>query len=142
MSSARPPAVWNAASASDNGTIAITPASDLAIIVHPRESPNAPWPTSGDSRSLRFEIDRVERLARGHEQAVPLRAAEADVRAVLRQPDHADRLAGRRDDQHAGARARPDVAVDVAADAVGERRRAGGAGHRQLREALPVARAL
>jgi hypothetical protein len=45
---------------------------------------------------LRGEIDRVERLARGHEQPVALWAAEADVAADLRQTDAADQLALRR----------------------------------------------
>ena len=82
-------------------------------------------------RAGRFDVDHVERLAAGHEQPVPLRAAEADVGARLRQADHADALAVRRDHLHAGPRARPDVAVDVAADAVGRRRRA-GAGNVEL----------
>src|SRR5690606_17465531 len=72
------------------------------------------------------DVDRVERLARGHEQPVASGAAEGDVRADLGQPNRPDRRAVRRDDLHAGGRPRPDVAVDVAADAVGRRRPAAG----------------
>ena len=36
-------------------------------------------------RAARPDVDRVERLARGHEQAVASRAAEADVGADLGQ---------------------------------------------------------
>src|SRR3954464_10095590 len=80
---------------------------------------------SARSRSLRADINRVERLARGHEQAVALGAAEADVAAHFGQTDAADQLAFRRPHRHAGiadgaagvARG-PDIAVDVAAHAV------------------------
>src|SRR5262245_30378706 len=74
-------------------------------------------------------VDRKQRLARGHEQPVSLQTAEADVCAVLRQADHADALAPGREDLHTGPRAGPDVAIDVAADAVSGRR---GAGARDL----------
>ena len=73
-----------------------------------------------------LDIDGVERLARGHEQPVALAAAEADVGADLRQPDLADARAVGREDVHAvvtvadPAGRRPDVAVLVDADAVGE----------------------
>src|SRR6185503_7989815 len=81
---------------------------------------------SGDVRASRLDIDRIERLARSHEQAVALRSAKADVRANLGQADLADPCAVRREDVHAivavadPAGARPHVAVLVAADAVGE----------------------
>ena len=81
---------------------------------------------SGDVRTLRFDVDGVQRLAAGHEQAVALGAAEADVAADLRQQDLADARAVRGEDVDAvvavadPAGAGPDVAVDVGADAVGE----------------------
>ena len=46
-----------------------------------------PLPTR---RPLGIDVERVEGLARGHEQAVALEAAEADVGAVLRQRDAPD----------------------------------------------------
>ena len=92
-------------------------------------------------RARRLDIDRVQRLARGHEQPVAPRAAEADVGAGLRQANHADALAVGRDDLNAGPRARPDVAVGVAANAVGRGRRA-GAGNVELNETLAVAQRL
>src|SRR6266446_10279429 len=70
-------------------------------------------------------VDGVERLARGHEQAVALGAAEADVAAHLGQADAADQLAGRRPYRHAaiahgaaGIAGGPDIAVDIAAHPV------------------------
>src|SRR5205085_954126 len=66
-----------------------------------------------------------ETLARGHEQAVTLQAAEADVGASLRQRDTADRGAVGRKHHDAVEIGRahpptaPQVAVDVAAHAVG-----------------------
>ncbi len=67
---------------------------------------------------LRVDVDRVERLARGHEEAVALRAAEADVAAHLRQADAPDQLAvgiPDRDavvaDRPAGVARAPEVAV-------------------------------
>src|SRR5438552_5028367 len=75
--------------------------------------------------ALRRGIHGVERLARGHEQAVTLGAAEADVAAHLGQADPADQLAGRVPHRHAaiadmapGIARGPDVAVDIAAHAV------------------------
>src|SRR5437016_5170054 len=44
-------------------------------------------------RALRLDIDRVDRLARGHEEAVALLPAEAEVGANFRQQNHADALA-------------------------------------------------
>src|SRR5258708_7672834 len=77
------------------------------------------------ARALRGGIHRVERLARGHEQAVALGAAEADVAAHLGQADAADQLAGRIPHRHAviadvaaGIARGPDIAIDVAAHAV------------------------
>src|SRR5438105_15947084 len=71
--------------------------------------------------ALRGGIHGVERLARGHEQAVALGAAEADVAAHLGQADPADELAVRRPYRHAaiahlapGIARDPDIAVDIA----------------------------
>src|SRR5437763_8553732 len=82
---------------------------------------------------LRLHIDGVDRLAGGHEEAVAARAAEADIRADLRQQNLADSLAVRGDDVHsviAGsdpAGGRPDIPVHVRPDAV-----------RVARDLLPV----
>src|SRR6266849_1570383 len=82
---------------------------------------------NGSARScaLRGGIHGVERLARGHEQAVALGTAEADVAAHLGQADAAEELAVRRPYRHAaiahgtaGIARAPDIAVDVAAHAV------------------------
>src|SRR5207249_11108039 len=75
-------------------------------------------------RPLGVDVDRVQGLAGGHEEAVPLGAPEADVAADLRDADPSDELAFRGPDGHAAvahgptrvARA-PHVAVDVAAGA-------------------------
>src|SRR3954470_19573157 len=74
---------------------------------------------------LRRREHRVERLARRHEQAGALGAAEGDVAAYLRQADAAEQLAFRRPyrraavaDGAAGIAGGPDIAVDVAAHAV------------------------
>src|SRR5258708_2852009 len=85
---------------------------------------------NGISRSRRswtsWDRDGIERLARGHEQAVALLAAEGEIGAGLGQEDLADPLAIRREDLHAviagshPARADPDIAVDVDAHAVRE----------------------
>src|SRR3954453_4886714 len=75
--------------------------------------------------ALRGRVHRIERLARGHEQAVALGAAEADVAAHFGQPDAAEELAVRRPRRHAAiadGAARiaggPDIAVDVTAHTV------------------------
>ena len=81
---------------------------------------------SGGSRALRIDVDGVERLAGSHEEAVALRPAETDIAAHLRQPDAPDQLpVGIPDsdavvaDGTAGVAGTPDVAIHVAADAVG-----------------------
>src|SRR5258708_24566694 len=56
---------------------------------------------SRDVRASGFHVDRVERLGGGHEQAIALRPAKADVGADLGQQDHADALALRIEDVHA-----------------------------------------
>src|SRR6478752_3706766 len=82
-------------------------------------------------RALGVDVERIQRLARRHEQAVPLEAAEADIGGALRQRDAADRLAVRVEHHdavefgRAHAPAAPQVAVDVAAHAI---RCAAGAG--------------
>src|SRR5437870_5832358 len=62
-------------------------------------------------------------MARRHEQAVAVRSAETKIGATLRQRDETDPLAGRIEHHHAVERrthapAGPDVAVDVAAEAI------------------------
>src|SRR5690349_7620995 len=49
--------------------------------------------TSSVLRAARIHVERIERVARGHEQAVALAPAEGEVGAALRQRDEADRLA-------------------------------------------------
>jgi hypothetical protein len=81
--------------------------------------------------ALRFHVQRVQRLAGGHEQAVAVNAAEAEVGAALRQVnaqhhravriEHHDTVLGL-----AAAPPAPQVALDVAAEAVGD---AGAAVH-------------
>ena len=90
-------------------------------------------------RAARLDVDGVEARARRHEEPVALRAAEADVGADLRQQNLADALAvlagenvhpvvARADP----AGARPEVALGVAADAVGEARLLRAIGHLQF----------
>src|SRR5258705_11424081 len=50
--------------------------------------------------ALRGDVERVERLAPAHEQAVALWTAGADVGADLRQPDAADEVCLRRAHGH------------------------------------------
>src|SRR3984893_15743613 len=86
--------------------------------------PDPGWRLAGGS-ALGRGVDRVEGLARGHEQAVALGPAEADVAADLGQPNASDELALRvphrdatvtdRAPRVAGA---PQVAVHVGAHAV------------------------
>ena len=75
-------------------------------------------------RALRFHIHRIQGLARGHEQPVPLAPAEGEVGTALRQQDAADQGAVRGEDRNAilprpAGEAAPDIALGVAADAVG-----------------------
>src|ERR1700722_20848292 len=79
--------------------------------------------------ALGLDIHGVDRLAGGHEQAVALAAAEAEVGAALGQQDPANQCAVRREHgdavlSRAAREAAPDIALGVAADAVGEARRA------------------
>src|SRR5713101_1536529 len=104
--------------------------------------PSAPL---GWGRPLRVDVDSVERLARSHEQAVPLGPAETDVGADLGQANPPNELALGRPDRHAAiaesapagiAVARdPEVAVDVATGAV---RSALDAVDHEVGEELPV----
>src|SRR5438445_5528833 len=76
-------------------------------------------------RTPRIHVERIERVARGHEQAVALAPAESEVGAALRQRDEADRLAlgiEHLDPIELGAAhapAAPQVAVHVDTEAVG-----------------------
>src|SRR5262249_25157912 len=76
-------------------------------------------------RPLGVDVHRVQGLTGGHEQAVPLGPAEADVAADLREPDAPDQLAPRGPDGDAavadgapGVARAPHVALDVTAGAV------------------------
>src|SRR5579859_1856016 len=75
-------------------------------------------------RAARIDVQRVQRLAGGHEEPIALGTAEADVRAPFRQPNLADaRAVGCKDvypviARTGPARRGPDVAVDVDAHAV------------------------
>src|SRR5437870_3183424 len=60
--------------------------------------PGLSYPALRDVSAARVHVDRIERLAAGHEQAVALGAAETYVGADLGQQDHADALAARRED--------------------------------------------
>src|SRR5882762_7544140 len=78
---------------------------------------------SAAGRALRVDVERIERVACRHEQAVPPHPAEAEVGGALRQVDLADALAVGVEHDHAvvalaHAPAAPQIAVDVAAEAV------------------------
>src|SRR4051812_45663819 len=64
-----------------------------------------PWQPSWTSFALycavRFHVERIERMAARHIEAVVLQAAEAQVRAALGQADEGDRLALRVEHHHA-----------------------------------------
>src|SRR4051794_38979382 len=81
--------------------------------------------------ALSGDVQRIDRLAGGHEQAVAPDATEADVGAAFGELDAADRLALWREDHHPVevvgplAPAAPDVPVGVAAHAVCGARAAG-----------------
>src|SRR5688572_8432656 len=72
----------------------------------------------------RLDIDRIQRLAGGHEQTVSAWPTKADIRADFRQADHANAIAIRRKHLHAGSCAGPDVPVGITSHTVGGRRRA------------------
>src|SRR5688500_19375416 len=79
---------------------------------------------SATRRALRVDVERIDRLARRHEQAVAATPAEGQVGAALRQLDAADEVAVAVVDHHAvelvraHAPAAPQVPVDVDAEAV------------------------
>src|SRR6266446_2069512 len=90
-------------------------------------SGNFPAPRSpggsaaGDA--LRVHVERVQRLARRHEEPDALDPAEAEIGAALREQDAADELTGRVEDRHAvvslaAAPAAPEIAIRVAAHTV------------------------
>src|SRR5262245_2711843 len=92
----------------------------------PRRSarPGARWLTRRGT--LGRSIERIERLARRHEQAIALRPTKAHVAANLRDANAAQKLALRvphRDaavaDGSAGIARTPQVAVDISADTIG-----------------------
>src|SRR5258706_7793639 len=115
-------------------TIATSALQSMPARAHRSGGPGGSQPASsslGDVGALGLDVHGIQGLARGHEQAVPLGTAEADVRADLRQADLADALAIRSEDVHAvvslagPAGPRPDVSVHVGADAVRRARLAG-----------------
>src|ERR1700716_407289 len=79
-------------------------------------------------RALRLDIDRIQRLAGRHEQAISLLAAEADIGAGLGQANLTDARPVRRENLDAviaiadPARADPDVAIDVDPQTIREAR--------------------
>src|SRR6188472_2117455 len=83
-------------------------------------------------RALRVHIQRIDRVARRHEQPVALDPAEAHVGATLGQCDEADRLTARIENLDAvllcvaHAPAAPKIAVDIAAETVRHTARLGG----------------
>src|SRR5262245_21449321 len=60
-----------------------------------------PGTTAFSNRSMRLHIERIDRVAARHIQAVVLRAAERDIGAAFRQADMGERLAGGAEHHHA-----------------------------------------
>src|ERR1035437_2714985 len=91
----------------------------------------APIPGLLDHRhAFRPHINRIQRLARGHEQPVSLRASKAKIGARLRKMNLANQSAVWSEDMHTvvafpghPSRRGPYIAVDVTADAIGVARR-------------------
>src|SRR3954453_19395810 len=83
------------------------------------------WPVSPLPRALRVDVEGVERVAGGDEQAVAFLAAEGEVGAALGQPDAHHQLTFRREHpppvelRRPDAPADPEIAIDIAAHAVG-----------------------
>ena len=80
--------------------------------------------------ALRFDVQRIDRLARRHEEAVASAAAETQIGAALGQHDAADHFAvGRKHDDAifclAAGPSAPQIAVHVDPDAVGAARLGG-----------------
>src|SRR4030095_15765493 len=69
--------------------------------------------------SIRFDVNGVQRFTCCHKQPIPFCAAETDIGAGLRQANHSETISIRRHDLNARAGAGPDVAVDIAANAIG-----------------------
>ena len=88
-----------------------------------------------------FDIDRIQRLTRRHEQPVSLGASEADVGAGFRQTDHSNAIPARRDNLNAGTGASPDVAIGIATNPIG-RGRCAGSGNIDLDETFAIANRL
>src|SRR6267378_8160120 len=83
--------------------------------------------SSAANRTLRFDVERIERLPCRHEEAVALDPAETDVGAALGQHDAADHLAvgGEHDNAVLGLAAgpsAPQIALDIDPHAVGATR--------------------
>src|SRR5262249_48252521 len=113
---------------------AVMPDAETAAAA-PRRIVSCDWrfcDRSPSRRALRVHVERIERMARRHEQPVALDAAEADIGGALGQCDEADGFAGRVENLHAvllratHAPAAPQIAVDVAAEAVRRAARLGG----------------
>src|SRR5215470_11786046 len=111
-----------------------------------RERRGGPPPRRGSTarRALCVHEHGIDRMARRHEQAIALDAAEAQIGGALRQRDEPDRLAVGVEDLHAvllrvaHAPAAPEIAVDVAAEAVGGAARLGGDERAAVHELLAV----
>src|SRR5437016_1487867 len=78
--------------------------------------------TSAADRAFGVDVDRVERLAGRHKEPVAAAPAETNIRAALGQRDAADHLAVGCENgdtvQFPRAPAAPEIAVDIAAEAV------------------------
>src|SRR5262245_53149420 len=79
--------------------------------------------SSPTEHALRIDVERIERMARRHEQAVAAQPAEANIGAALGQRDLADALALGVEDHHpivalTHAPAAPQVAIDIASEPV------------------------
>src|SRR5438552_18004707 len=81
-------------------------------------------PTRSEVRQpLRVHVERVNALARGHEEAIALHAAEAHVRAALGKMNVPDRFGRGREDAYAiesfaAAPAAPEIAFEIEAETV------------------------
>src|SRR5262249_42267828 len=72
-----------------------------------------------------IEIDRIDRRLPAHVEAIALWAAEADIGDHYSDRDRAEMRAVRRQAEHVAARRGPDIAMDVAAEAVEQSFRTG-----------------
>src|ERR1700737_4332283 len=100
--------------------------SCAALSYHGRPQPTLRLgaPCSAADGALRFDVERIDRLARRHEESVALGPAETDVGAALGQEDTADQHAVGGEDSDpvltlAAGKPGPDIALCVAANAVG-----------------------